>query len=211
MIVTITQMENIDFKHNLNIIKMQFEKHPVEETFKQEIDFSKNPIYAGNYIRTVTGIYINVFNIEQQIDNICIEDIAHALSLQCRFSGHLQSFYSVAQHSINVATMVPNEDKFAALMHDASEAYLVDIPAPIKPELKEYKEIEFRVMGTIAKKYDFEFPFSKNIKEADIKALKIEWDNCMLANNFPFINFTEIKNHFIAKFYEYHEFIRKRY
>ena len=68
----------------------------------QKNNFTKNPLYADNFIRTVSGIYINVFEIEKHINDIKIEDIAHALSLQCRFSGHLKTFYSVAEHSIHV-------------------------------------------------------------------------------------------------------------
>ena len=64
-------------------------------------------------------------------------DIARALANQCRFGGHSRAFYSVAQHSVIVSRLVEErggdaEDAFAALMHDASEAYLGDMPHPLK-------------------------------------------------------------------------------
>jgi hypothetical protein len=74
-----------------------------------------------NCIRTNSGLYINVF--EPTPDMISIEDIAHALSFMPRFGGHLDKFYSVAQHSVYCSFMVESiEDKKAALLHDASEA-----------------------------------------------------------------------------------------
>ena len=81
------------------------------------------------------------------IDQIKIEDIAHALSLMCRANGHIKRFYSIAQHSINCA----NEAKarglniklqLACLIHDGSEAYLSDITKPVKKHLPQYIDIE---------------------------------------------------------------------
>jgi len=88
-------------------------------------------LFTPNCIRTFTGKYVNVF--EPTLEMICIEDIAHALSMQCRFGGHLPYFYSVAQHSINCSFLVDTPClKLEVLMHDASEAYLLGIPSPIK-------------------------------------------------------------------------------
>jgi hypothetical protein len=71
-------------------------------------------------IRTYTGGMVNLTSLTP--DQVILEDIAHALSNQCRFSGHTAQFYSVAEHSILCAEMVPDEMKLAALLHDASEA-----------------------------------------------------------------------------------------
>lgn len=64
-------------------------------------------------------------------------DIAHSLSMQCRFNGHTSSFYSVAQHCYLVADLVPAEDQLAALLHDATEAYVGDMVRPLKEEMRE--------------------------------------------------------------------------
>lgn len=126
-------------------------------------------------IRTNSGIYMNVF--EPTLDMIDINDIAHALSALPRFGGHLNKFYSVAQHSVMCAMRVNSiEDKRAALMHDASEAYMLDIPTPIKAKLPDYKIYEANLMAKIAEKFSFEFPLSKEVKRVDEEMLHLEWD-----------------------------------
>lgn len=134
-------------------------------------------------IRTFTGVYVNVF--EPTIDMIDIEDIAHALSNQPRFGGHLPEFYSVSQHSVACSWAADSEDKLVALLHDASEAYLIDIPSPIKAGLCNYKEIEHNLMLLIAEKFDFEYPLNPEIKKIDRHMLQAEWDNLMLGMEVP--------------------------
>jgi hypothetical protein len=93
------------------------------------------PPVAGPYLQTVSGRRVNPFDPDPaQLD---AGDIARALANQCRFGGHSRVFYSVAQHCVIVSRVVEErggdiEDVFAALMHDASEAYLGDMPHPIK-------------------------------------------------------------------------------
>jgi hypothetical protein len=95
----------------------------------------RGPPAPGPYLQTVSGRWVNPF--EPDLEQIDIGDIARALSNQCRFGGHCREFYSVAQHSVLVSELVEQrggdvEDVFAGLMHDASEAYLGDMPHPIK-------------------------------------------------------------------------------
>jgi hypothetical protein len=93
------------------------------------------PPVAGPYLQTVSGRWVNPFDPDPaQLD---AGDIARALANQCRFGGHCHVFYSVAQHCVIVSRVVEDrggdvEDVFAALMHDASEAYLGDMPHPLK-------------------------------------------------------------------------------
>jgi len=131
-------------------------------------------LHAGNCIRTFTGLYIDVFN--PTPDMICIEDIAHGLNNVCRFAGQIREFYSVAQHSVNVCSMVPLELKLQALLHDASEAYLGDMPSPIKRNFPEYKKVEHNLMKVIAEKFGFDHELHPQVKEADKKALENEWE-----------------------------------
>ena len=89
----------------------------------------------GPFLQTVSGRRVNPFDPDpSQLD---VGDIARALANICRFGGHSRVFYSVAQHSVIVSELVEQrggdaDDVFAALMHDASEAYLGDMPHPIK-------------------------------------------------------------------------------
>jgi hypothetical protein len=135
-------------------------------------------LYTPDCIRTFSGKYVNVF--EPDPETICIEDIAHALSHQCRFGGHLPQFYSVAQHSIFCADLAEDQHKLAALMHDASEAYLLDVPRPIKLRLDNYKAIEDNLMTLIAAKFNFSFPLDPHIKVVDEHMLRTEWVTLML-------------------------------
>ena len=89
----------------------------------------------GPFLQTVSGRRVNPF--EPEPDQLDPADIARALGNLCRFGGHCRTFYSVAQHSVIVSELVEErggdvEDAFAALMHDATEAYLGDMPHPIK-------------------------------------------------------------------------------
>lgn len=91
-------------------------------------------------------------------DSVNSLDIAHALSQIPRASGHFKHFYSVAQHSINcmreaLARGFSKRVCYACLIHDCSEAYLCDIPTPLKKELEEYRRIEDKFEKAILKKY----------------------------------------------------------
>lgn len=99
----------------------------------------------GDWMQTFSGRQF--WPCDPRADEVCIEDIAHALSMQCRFAGHVRKFYSVAEHCVRASWIVPDRFKLAALLHDAAEAYVVDLPRPIKrqPELRAYLHIEERV------------------------------------------------------------------
>jgi len=135
-------------------------------------------LYTPDCIRTFTGIYMNVF--EPTLEMICIEDIAHALSCQPRFAGHLPQFYSVAQHSLMCAQEVGDAFQLEALLHDASEAYLMDMPSPIKQRMPEYQAIEHKLMTLIAEKFGFPYPLGREVKAADKRMLQFEWNYIML-------------------------------
>ena len=109
-----------------------------------------------NTMTTFTGKHFDP--IQMTPDDICLEDIAHALSLSCRGGGHLKYFYSVAQHSLNCAVEARARGwserlQLACLLHDASEAYLSDVIRPIKGRLTNYLEIEAAVMEKILDKF----------------------------------------------------------
>lgn len=135
-------------------------------------------LHAVRSIRTISGQYVNVF--EPNPDTLLIGDIAHALSNQCRFGGHLPRFFSVAQHSL-LCYLIANEDsKFDALMHDASEAYLLDMPKPIKMEISQYNDIENNLMNILANKFGFNYPKTPEVERVDHYLLEWEWNVIML-------------------------------
>lgn len=153
-------------------------------------------VYTENSIRTYTGKVFDLMIMDP--DSICIEDIAHALSNTARWAGHLDKFYSVAQHSYYVALNATKENKLAALLHDASEAYIGDMPSPFKKMMPEYKEIENRLMTVIAKKFGFQYPFSPEIKQLDERFLNIEWDAfVMKKHHLPAFTPEYAKQHFM--------------
>lgn len=107
---------------------------------------------------------------------ICIEDIAHALCMVPRFAGHIDNFYSVAEHSINVARLLPDGLKLQGLLHDATEAYLCDIPTPFKRMIPQYKELEDNLWATISAKYNVPYELDPQVKDADRIMLMTERD-----------------------------------
>lgn len=86
-------------------------------------------------------------------DEIHIADIAHALSLLCRFASHTREFYSVAQHSVLASINVDARNAMWALLHDAAEAYVVDVPRPLKRHLPKYETAELRILDAIAQRF----------------------------------------------------------
>jgi hypothetical protein len=128
----------------------------------------------GNWMQTVSGRQF--WPLDPRPEDIDIEDIAHALSMQPRYGGHCRHFYCVAEHSDLVSREA--ELRFgdkrisrAALLHDASEAYLVDIPRPIKAHLSNYKELEARLCEVIATKFGVAYPWPAEVHEIDERIL----------------------------------------
>jgi len=128
----------------------------------------------GTYMVTYTGKHI--FPLDPNPDDIDIKDIAHALSNNCRFGGHVRQFYSVAQHCVIVSQLCEPENALGGLLHDASEAYLSDIIRPVKytERMKGYLEIERQLEKVIAKRFSIPFPMTEDIKYADDMALIAE-------------------------------------
>lgn len=124
------------------------------------------------YLSTSTGK--KFFPYDPHPDQIDIRDIAHGLSQLCRFAGQAPYFYSVAEHSILVASALPDRLKLHGLLHDASEAYLADLPRPLKVGLSDYKQVEESVEEVIANKFELMFPNPSQVKAADRELLRAE-------------------------------------
>lgn len=120
---------------------------------------------TNSCISTYSGRFFDILKPEEY--DYDIEEIAHALSNICRYTGHVNKFYSVAEHSVLVSHIVPRDLALVGLLHDASEAYLGDVAKPLKNLLPEYEKIEESVEVAIAKAFGIPFPYPKCIKEAD--------------------------------------------
>lgn len=107
------------------------------------------------WIQTYTGEKFDFSDLDN--NNYCIIDIAHALSNQCRFGGHSNFHYSVAQHSVYMSHRVSEQNQLAALLHDAAEAYVVDIPRPLKRLVlgkgSGYEKFENDILTMIMRKF----------------------------------------------------------
>lgn len=119
----------------------------------------------GDWMQTVTGRQF--WPLDPRPEDIFIEDIAHALSMMCRFGGHCQRFYSVAEHSVLVSENVPPQDALWALLHDASEAYIADIVRPAKRFIDGYKQMEANIMAAVCGAFDLPYAEPPSVKRAD--------------------------------------------
>lgn len=128
----------------------------------------------GPSIQLVSGPLFSFWG--HSLESIRIEDIAHALSNICRFTGHTREFYSVAQHSVLVALQVPREHQLAALLHDAPEAYINDMSRPVKymEGMEGYKRLEQRIWCSVAWKFGLPLELDRSIKIADNRMLFTE-------------------------------------
>lgn len=112
--------------------------------------------------------------IDPRPDEVHIEDIAHALSMMCRYNGHCRTFYSVAEHSVLVSRHVPTEHALWALLHDASEAYIADIVRPAKRFIAGYCEVEAQIMDAVCERFSLSPIMPEAVKRADMAILADE-------------------------------------
>lgn len=117
--------------------------------------------YLMSWIETFTGGQF--WPLDPKPGDVNIIDIAHSLSMQCRFNGHTLIFYSVAEHSVIVAKELKEQGynkvvQLYGLLHDAAEAYTCDIPRPLKAQLKQYKHIEYWVQRAVWEAFNLPVP-----------------------------------------------------
>lgn len=133
----------------------------------------------GNWSQTISGRMF--YPMDPRAEDVDIEDIAHALSFVCRFGGHSQKFYSVAEHSVRVSDAIQQSngskaDAFFGLLHDAAEAYIGDMIWPLKqsPLVVGYREIERRVEDAIALRFALLLEQPPIVKHFDLVLLATE-------------------------------------
>lgn len=177
----------------------------------------------SSWIQTHTGIMVDP--LEFTVDMLAIEDIAHALSHQCRYSGHCSEFYSVAEHSNRVAKLLYelSGERILALMglmHDAPEAYLVDLPRPLKQSEvlgRAYRAYEGMIWNCVARKYGLSYTLPQQVHWADDVLLITEIRDLMpsvsgmpdepkpLSEAIVPVTSKEAKAEFLALFEEYNK------
>jgi len=160
---------------------------------------SKENLFFKDCIRTYTGKYLNVR--DPQPDQIDIIDIAVGLSRMPRFAGHSVHFLPVAQHCILMSNIVSPENKLAALLHDASEAYLGDIAKPIKALMPDYQALEDRLMTVIAAKFGFQYPLHPEAKALDAEMLYREWETKVLDHHHKSMTELQAKRRFLERYH----------
>ena len=177
----------------------------------------------GPWFRTFSGVRFFPLNVLP--DDINLADIAHHLSMKCRFGGAVKKFISVAEHSILVSRRVDNKLAMWGLMHDAAEAYLGDIVSPCKRSLwyatenEPYKyhnfaHVEEELLIVIADKFGLNVEDYPAVKDTDRRALEIEarhlmgtWesaDDLTIDDDCPIYCWTplEAEREFLARFHE---------
>lgn len=140
-----------------------------------------------DWIMTSTGRVF--YPLAPRPEDIDIKDIAHALGAVNRFNGHTREPYSVAQHSVLVSLQFDQDDPnvaLLALLHDAAEAYLGDIPRPLKrtPVFAGYREAEHRLEAVINRVFNVDAyaddaSVMQRIKDVDRRMLRTEQAHLM--------------------------------
>lgn len=138
---------------------------------------------TGPWFLTYSGRQF--FPFDPRPEDVHPEDIAHSLAHLCRFQGHCRSFYSVAQHSVYVALVLPPELKLAGLLHDATEAYCGDLIRPIKCQLPAYAEIEALIWEAVAERFGLPVELPAAVKEADARLLQTERRDLLAPHPWP--------------------------
>jgi hypothetical protein len=125
-----------------------------------------------SWIQTYTGRQF--FPFDPRGEDVDIRDIAHSLSFLCRFNGHCRVFYSVAEHSLRVSRLLGDDLALWGLLHDAAEAYLSDLPRPVKASLPAFVDMEARLLREIARVFGLTWPMPAEVRWADDVLLATE-------------------------------------
>jgi len=142
------------------------------------------------FFTTYSGEKVNIMH--PSPDQINIEDIAHSLSLICRYNGHCNKFYSVAEHSVHVSCLA--KSSLWGLLHDAPEAYFSDIPRPIKAQFPQIDKYEQRILDAVKKKFHIWGDLPKNVKEVDDRILVNEIEVLMPNQDASELKWSRYKN-----------------
>lgn len=138
-------------------------------------------LYADNahLMRTASGLRVDPLDLQPA--DVSIDDIARALSRQCRYNGHVAGFISVARHSIWVAEHLEQHGphmQLVGLLHDGAEAYLGDMVRPLKhrPEMAPFRDADEQCERAIAAAFGIPWPWPAEVHAADTAVTRRELD-----------------------------------
>ena len=127
---------------------------------------------VGTWIETYSGKRFDFSNpMPSMVD---LPSIAHALAAAPRFGGHTPMRYSVAQHCVECSHVAPIGYELEALLHDAHEAYVCDVPLPMKQLLSGYNTVERAAEIAVRKRFAVPLTMSGVVKEIDRRMLVTE-------------------------------------
>ena len=129
-------------------------------------------VIRGPSILTADGEYFDYENPDPR--HFTLNAIAQGLAYTCRFAGQCKRYYSVAEHSVHVSRLVSQEHARHALLHDAAEAFMGDIPKPLKNLLPDYQELEHKIEKALFTHYGLPEDIPDEVKEADLIMLEVE-------------------------------------
>jgi len=159
-----------------------------EETEVSKFNPYEDPTRKGGSIQTFSGIIF--YPLDPRVEEILLEDVAHALSHKARFTGHTSKLYTTAEHAWRVSAHLAYlgydlMTQFVGLHHDDSDAYLPDVPTPLKvlPEFQWFRELEKRIEHLCYERFGCIVGDYKPVKQADITLLLTEKRDLMPQKN----------------------------
>ncbi len=169
---------------------------------KNIVDIDKKQIVLDGCMVTVSGTVIDLYNPDANL--ITIEDIAHGLAYNCRWNGHTQGFWSVAQHCCMMFDQAPEGERLKYLLHDAEEAYWGDMIKPLKNKIKtacpEIIELMRLMRRIIFDKFGVAYP-DKGVEDKDFELLQWEFENIIKTKSAIFWPPDFAKQEFLERFY----------
>jgi len=161
---------------------------------------TSSDLKRGDWMQTQSGR--RFYPLDPKVDEVDLLDIAHALSMLCRYNGHVDRFYSVAEHSVILADYFADRGEMElalwALIHDAAEAYIGDMIRPLKRSfhMVQFRIIEDRVLSVIAERVGLQFDMAnglpQEVRDADYRILFDEKAQLIRAAREPWHNETEL-------------------
>lgn len=142
--------------------------HTIEDP-TPERTIAQPRLLRGSWMQTYTGRQF--YPLDPQADDIEPLDIAHSLSMQCRYNGHSHSFMSVAEHCVLMSRAVSPAHALWALLHDATETYVGDMIRPLKVHMPDFVAAEDAVMVAVAQRFGIDPVMPAEVREVDTRIL----------------------------------------